>query len=243
MTVTCGFVGTMAYGAPEQMGGEVDHRTDIYALGATLYCMLTGRPPYGGTALDVLQQHRDASFPPLRWRDCPTRWSTPSAVVWRRCRSIVTRARATSRGRSSAHVRRSRGCKRQRLRLRLRRLPPRPLRTPARRPRCQGRRPSSRTLPRPRPCPSPRLRPPRPRWPRRLHHPPPLRSPRSPRRRHSRANARGNAYTTPCRCGAHGCRAAHATTRPFPRGRASGGCSPAACGVRCAWSVSGKRSS
>ena len=180
MTVTCGFVGTMAYGAPEQMGGEVDHRTDIYALGATLYCMLTGRPPYGGTALDVLQQHRDASFPPLRWRDCPTRWSTPSAVVWRRCRSIVTRARATSRGRSSGHVRRSRGRKRQRLRLRLRQFRPRPLRTPARRPRCQGWRPSSRTLPRPRPCRSPHPAPPSPRRRQCPHHHPPLRNPRSP---------------------------------------------------------------
>ena len=63
MTVTGGFIGTMAYAAPEQVGGEVDHRTDIYALGATLYCMLTGQPPFGGTALDVLQQHRDASLP------------------------------------------------------------------------------------------------------------------------------------------------------------------------------------
>ena len=184
MTVTCGFVGTMAYGAPEQMGGEVDHRTDIYALGATLYCMLTGRPPYGGTALDVLQQHRDASLPtaPLE--------GLPDAVVnpIRRCMEKVPVDRYQSAGDLAGALERAReafarvqaaapapapAC------------PPRPLRTPARRPRCQGRRPSSRTLPRPRPCPSPRLRPPRPRWPRRLHHPPPLRSPRSPRRRHS----------------------------------------------------------
>ena len=94
MTVTCGFVGTMAYGAPEQMGGEVDHRTDIYALGATLYCMLTGRPPYGGTALDVLQQHRDASLPtaPLE--------GLPDAVVnpIRRCMEKVPVDRYQSAG-------------------------------------------------------------------------------------------------------------------------------------------------
>ena len=204
MTVTGGFVGTMAYGAPEQMGGEVDHRTDIYALGATLYCMLTGRPPYGGTALDVLQQHRDASLPmaPLE--------GLPDAVVnpIRRCmekapvdryQSAGELARASSRGRSSGHVRRSRGRKRQRLRLRLRQFRPRPLRTPARRPRCQGWRPSSRTLPRPRPCRSPHPAPPSPRRRQCPHHHPPLRNPRSPPPRPSRANAQGNAYTTPRR--------------------------------------------
>jgi serine/threonine protein kinase len=42
-----GFEGTPQFAAPEQLRGEpLDVRADIYAVGATLYFLLTGRPPF-----------------------------------------------------------------------------------------------------------------------------------------------------------------------------------------------------
>jgi serine/threonine protein kinase len=62
-----GVIGTPAYMAPEQLRGEpLDCRADLYALGATLYLMLVGRPPFEGpTMTDYFRQHLQDEPPPL----------------------------------------------------------------------------------------------------------------------------------------------------------------------------------
>jgi serine/threonine-protein kinase len=56
MTVYGKVKGTPGYMAPEQIRGETrDKRTDIYALGALLYAVLTCRPPLAGDADTMLQ--------------------------------------------------------------------------------------------------------------------------------------------------------------------------------------------
>ncbi|HXX92197.1 MAG TPA: protein kinase, partial [Planctomycetota bacterium] len=47
--------GTPEYASPEQIrGDQLDARTDIYSLGATLYHFLSGRPPYSGRDPDEI---------------------------------------------------------------------------------------------------------------------------------------------------------------------------------------------
>src|SRR5262249_46660103 len=62
-------VGTPAFMPPEQARGELDRvneRSDVWALGATLHCLLTGRAPYQGQLVDMLADAAQAKFAPAR---------------------------------------------------------------------------------------------------------------------------------------------------------------------------------
>ena len=61
-------VGTAAYIAPEQIqGGKVDGRADLYALGAVLYLMLTGRRPFNARTLaGYMDKHLHRAVRPPR---------------------------------------------------------------------------------------------------------------------------------------------------------------------------------
>ncbi|GAA1873480.1 serine/threonine-protein kinase [Asanoa iriomotensis] len=58
-------VGTLGYMAPEQIsGGPADQRTDLYGLGATLYDLLTARPPFDGATTLTMVRHQLSTPPP-----------------------------------------------------------------------------------------------------------------------------------------------------------------------------------
>jgi len=66
-----GIVGTADYMSPEQARGQrCTPRSDLYALGAVIYTMLTGRPPFtGGTTAELLRKQQYGQF------DLPSRYA------------------------------------------------------------------------------------------------------------------------------------------------------------------------
>jgi uncharacterized RDD family membrane protein YckC len=69
LTMAGAIIGTPAFASPEQIRGlEVGFQTDQYSAGATLYALLTGKPPYEGvSAGDLLAKiTSDTSFTPLK---------------------------------------------------------------------------------------------------------------------------------------------------------------------------------
>ena len=65
LTMTGAFLGTPQFAPPEQLKGyPLDVRPDIYAVGATLYYLLTGRPPFEDTNLLAIVARIATEAPP-----------------------------------------------------------------------------------------------------------------------------------------------------------------------------------
>jgi serine/threonine protein kinase len=66
------FAGTPEFASPEQFAGvQLDIRSDLYSLGATLWMMLTGKPPFTGAAAEVMYQHQHRRLPLERLKIVP----------------------------------------------------------------------------------------------------------------------------------------------------------------------------
>lgn len=64
LTKTGGVIGTASYMSPEQaVSQRTMKQSDLYSLGAVMYAMLTGRPPFvGRTNIDIINKHKYGRF-------------------------------------------------------------------------------------------------------------------------------------------------------------------------------------
>jgi eukaryotic-like serine/threonine-protein kinase len=64
LSIAGSFIGTPTYASPEQFAGlGTDIRSDLYSLGVTLWEMLSGKPPFRGSAAELMDQHQHAAPP------------------------------------------------------------------------------------------------------------------------------------------------------------------------------------
>lgn len=81
LTMAGTIMGTPHYMSPEQaVGGEIDARSDQYALGCIVYEMLTGSVPFDGAAQAILAKHVTRPVPALHERRPVRMDPVPSAV-------------------------------------------------------------------------------------------------------------------------------------------------------------------
>jgi serine/threonine protein kinase/Tfp pilus assembly protein PilF len=64
LSIAGSFIGTPVYASPEQLAGlGADIRSDLYSLGVTLWEMLSGKPPFYGSATELMDQHQHVAPP------------------------------------------------------------------------------------------------------------------------------------------------------------------------------------
>ncbi len=82
LSETTGFVGTPLYASPEQARGHrLDARTDVYSLGAVIFHMLSGQPPFmGANPYEVLTRQVRETAPALH-QAAPER-AFPDELEW-----------------------------------------------------------------------------------------------------------------------------------------------------------------
>ncbi len=91
-------LGTPYYMAPEQStGGQIDARTDLYALGAVMYRMLTGVLPYTGrTPAEIFRKQQDGDLPKFAELESPVVCSPTLEDLIRQLMSNEPQDRPTS---------------------------------------------------------------------------------------------------------------------------------------------------
>ena len=72
LSIAGSFIGTPTYASPEQFVGlGTDIRSDLYSFGVTLWEMLSGKPPFRGSAAELMDQHQHVAPPFEKLRDIP----------------------------------------------------------------------------------------------------------------------------------------------------------------------------
>ncbi|HEX6085807.1 MAG TPA: protein kinase [Thermoanaerobaculia bacterium] len=79
LTATGQFVGKVSYASPEQFGGQLDGRSDLYSLGVVLYKLLTNADPFTGTNYrEIIAAH--LFNPPRTFEETAPERPIPEAV-------------------------------------------------------------------------------------------------------------------------------------------------------------------
>ncbi|HUR83318.1 MAG TPA: serine/threonine-protein kinase, partial [Thermoanaerobaculia bacterium] len=79
LTMTGQFVGKISYASPEQFGGQLDGRSDLYSLGVVLYKLLTNADPFTGANFsELIRAH--LFQPPRPFEDTAPGRGIPEAV-------------------------------------------------------------------------------------------------------------------------------------------------------------------